>query len=321
MMFDTALGWDMDWGQSMMTKRVPSQSIRHDQDIPSWSWLSWQGYFRWELEELEVQETWPGIKDGGFSFHETSPITEWYASSALEGEPRRKIVPTWYKERERTKDPHQPLADGWTRHKATAGKFNRVRHFPDGCGSHVYEHCSSPVEKHSGLGDYWYYPFHVPSIKPSTPFFNPPQTRYLFCRTQKATVFACRREPSREEFRPDEKGDLCLQKDVDGTEISILCLQTDEQLNLWSEPEYSSKDNAKPIAHRLEVVAINRDVKFSSRRIEAAAQGGSPTKREEYVTVLWVEWEDGVALRRACGKIEREAWQNLDLEEIDLVLG
>jgi hypothetical protein len=43
--------------------------------------------------------------------------------------------------------------------------------------------------------------------------------------------------------------------------------------------------------------------------------------REEYVTVLWVEWEGAVALRQACGRIQRKAWEGLDLEEIDLVLG
>jgi hypothetical protein len=88
------------------------------------------------------------LLDGAHSFCETSPITEWYASSALEGIPRRIIVPTWYEERKRAKDPHQPLADGWTRHKATAGinvPSMLMRLFPDGCGLHVYEHRKSPV--------------------------------------------------------------------------------------------------------------------------------------------------------------------------------
>jgi hypothetical protein len=319
MMFDTALGWDMHWSPSTMTKRVPSQSVRHDQDMSTWSWLSWQGDFIWEFEELQVVDAWPGCKDGEVWFHETSPITECYASSALEGEPRRKIVPTWYRERERVKDPHQPLADGWSRHESTAGLDAAwTRLFPDGCGSYVYKHRDSLK---SGHDQYWYYPFHIPSIKPSTPFFNPPQMRYLFCRTWKATVLACRREPSREEYLVSEKGYLRMQEDVDGPEIGILKTQTDEQLSRWSEPEESSKDNAKPITHRLEVVAINRDVKFSNRNIEFATQGGSPTKREEYVTVLWVEWQGGVAYRQACGKIGREAWESLDLEEIDLILG
>ena len=43
--------------------------------------------------------------------------------------------------------------------------------------------------------------------------------------------------------------------------------------------------------------------------------------REHYV-VLWVEWANGVAYRRASGVVERAAWDaHPDREEVDLVLG
>jgi hypothetical protein len=48
-----------------------------------------------------------------------SPTTEWYAGNALGRIVRRKIVPTWYEDRKRAKDPLGPLADGWTRREAT----------------------------------------------------------------------------------------------------------------------------------------------------------------------------------------------------------
>ena len=94
-----------------------------------------------------------------------------------------------------------------------------------------------------------------------------------------------------------------------------------QQVHRWQESEDTSSNCAKPIAHRIEVVAINRVVEFSTTSKEAAEQGGPPITRQEYVTVLWVEWDGVIAFRRTCGSIEREAWEALDLKEIDLVLG
>lgn len=36
---------------------------------------------------------------------------------------------------------------------------------------------------------------------------------------------------------------------------------------------------------------------------------------------MWVEWEDGVAYRKALGRILKVAWDRADTEEIDLILG
>lgn len=41
----------------------------------------------------------------------------------------------------------------------------------------------------------------------------------------------------------------------------------------------------------------------------------------EVYNVLWVEWENGVAYRRASGWVDRGQWERHDLEDVDLVLG
>jgi hypothetical protein len=105
MMFDTALGWHWSDTTFKPAKRVPSQSGRDDQDIPTWSWLSWlswRGPFKWGLYgEMAVKDDFQFDRHG---LQETSPITKWFSSGAHEGEPRRKIVSTWYRERERAID-------------------------------------------------------------------------------------------------------------------------------------------------------------------------------------------------------------------------
>jgi hypothetical protein len=303
MMFDTALGWDSEWAQ--LRERVPSQSGGIDRQIPAWSWLSWQGPFVWRnLGEA-------GVNTSASEAHlkvkvkETSPITEWYASSTPEGKTRRKIVPTWYQDRKQAKDPRQPMADGWCRHEATSVfGMGRGRAFPDGCSSHVYEHRNTPGKN----GQYWFYPFRVPSIEPSTPFSNPAQMRYLFCKTWKATVLACDRTTM------FDGGVLDLREDIGRPVIGSLITHNDQ----WCQRSNSEDSNRDKV---LDVVAVNRFAEFSDTTNSAPNRGDLHSKKKEYVTVLWVKWEGNVAYRQACGRIEREAWEKLDLEEIDLVLG
>lgn len=41
----------------------------------------------------------------------------------------------------------------------------------------------------------------------------------------------------------------------------------------------------------------------------------------EFYFVLWIEWEDGIAYRRALGRVEKGVWEATPLEDIDIVLG
>jgi hypothetical protein len=40
-----------------------------------------------------------------------------------------------------------------------------------------------------------------------------------------------------------------------------------------------------------------------------------------FYNVLWIEWEDGIAYRKALGRVFKDAWERQDLEETDIVLG
>lgn len=77
-----------------------------------------------------------------------------------------------------------------------------------------------------------------------------------------------------------------------------------------------------------EVVAILAGYAVEGYRISSIDEWDSeerPKKREgekyEYYNVLWVEWRDGIAYRKALGHVMKEAWEAQPLEWIDLVLG
>jgi hypothetical protein len=48
---------------------------------------------------------------------------------------------------------------------------------------------------------------------------------------------------------------------------------------------------------------------------------GPDDEIHEFYNVLWVEWKDGIAYRKALGRVIKSAWEAQDLEWIDLVLG
>ncbi|SMR45255.1 unnamed protein product [Zymoseptoria tritici ST99CH_1A5] len=310
-LFDRALAWRPQWSHTNLRRReIP--------DLPSWSWAAWQGMFTYQYGEaarVNYRNTY---------IQETIPITEWYTSSHPTDQPRRRIHSTWFEKRERRKDVSQPLPKGWKRLPAPDDEEQKEtpQLYPDGCGEFLYRHPAFPDD----FCDTWFYPFEVPEINTSTPFEIPEQTRYLFCRTWKAELWSQR---SRNENK------LTLSKGPGEPGIGELHLHNEKQLALWPEngidgqevvarSETGSSDVDVPSSESgkaVELVAINQCVVYKKTWHAELSRHDYPMQREEQVTVLWVEWKDGVAYRLACGWVEKDAWDLLQLEEVDLVLG
>jgi hypothetical protein len=149
----------------------------------------------------------------------------------------------------------------------------------------------------------------------------PAQTRYLFCKTWRASVFAHRFV---DRYPGENNHVLKLRKQKNEPEIGRLHLQTDDHLNLWPEPE--SKDGEEMgsnIEHgrMVELVAIHHVVHQAKTFNDELQCYDRPLVRQERVTVLWVEWDNEMAYRLACGYIDKGAWESLSPAAVDLVLG
>lgn len=43
--------------------------------------------------------------------------------------------------------------------------------------------------------------------------------------------------------------------------------------------------------------------------------------RYEFYNVLFIEWKDGIAYRKALGRVSKIAWEAADKESVDVILG
>lgn len=302
MLFERALGWSPYWRFTNLRRRT-SNNVH----LPSWSWMGWQGMV--DVGRHEAMRINPLVSD----IQETIPITEWYTSQTPAGSPLRRIRSTWFENRDSYKDFTRPLPPGWTRHDLPLPDDERnilapkePYLYPEGCGDYYFKHPKhTTADEHC---DFWYYPFPVPDIEPSTPVSMPEQTPYLHCRTKRATLSA---RVSQE--RRTNEVDLFNKA---GLEVGKLRLHYEDQR------EGFSREGTDGIPGKVvELVAIYRSWRreriFDEER-RCFASLGDPW---ESYQVLWVEWKDGVAYRLAGGYVRRESWEELDLEDISLVLG
>jgi hypothetical protein len=216
----------------------------------------------------------------------------------------------WYTDRRNAEDQDKPLPQGWTRVETD---FRRKDSPPDApsttpWGRTVYRHQKSATEKPT----FWYYPFRTSEIKESTPFKVPEQTRFLFCKTWKASVLL--------RDRLDWKRADLWANDLDlrtgRSHIGRMWLHHPEQF----DEEVDANDNGyRGTTAFIDVVAISRST-FSGA-FDGQDEDGEPYPLKDRINVLWVKWEKCIAYRVASGFVNEEHWNQLDREKIDLVLG
>ena len=340
MFFDRALAWRPYWPHTEIQRRIQSDRpelarLPHSH-LPSWSWIGWKGM-------VDLGHEASRINDGESSIEETYPITDWYTAISPTAEPseRRRIHSKWYENREAWRKTKMQLP-GWTRveFKSDEGTFRgEPRIFPAGCEGFVYRHLDMPKVKDWGPTDDWYFPFPVQHISGETMASMPEQTPYLFSLTQRARVQG--RKTS------NETNVITLCDRSKGHAIGKLHLHSRDQLQLFPDVQEASSVTDEhahaletPIstlgkelsdmslaattgndAFEIEVIAISLTRFYSKTWNEEASRYERPIRRTEKYNVLWIEWKDGIAYRKAGGVVQKEQWEQLELEDVHVVLG
>ncbi|OIW34249.1 HET-domain-containing protein [Coniochaeta ligniaria NRRL 30616] len=125
-------------------------------------------------------------------------------------------------------------------------------------------------------------------------------------------------------------------EDDDDDEWEDVETDEDEELDRHdSDVEDTRSDSSKEPDVRVELIAVARGkVRNDSYPKKLASHGrffsipelnckGRPKCDEfyEFYFVLWIEWQDGIAYRKALGRVEKKAWEALLLDNINVVLG
>jgi hypothetical protein len=277
--------------------------------LPSWSWIGWGGRIYFPSNEVLV------------SINEfTEPITKWYALVHPDSPDRRPVGSAWFEYRSRATEEHLvTLPEGWER------LLDRER-------GYVFKHARELYERYS-------YAFPVPEPLTATDSISVPQTAYLSAQTSRAFLRGTRRH-SKEYVMPTEqlltpKHPMPVEDSVwlmssQGQHVGYLRLNNAEERSLF---KHTGSNYVSP--NPLELVAICKgittyllapglDWDIELDRLYRAQVNTSQQDRQavDCIHVLWIEWIDGIAYRRACGAVTAEAWeQEKEKDLVDLILG
>ncbi|KAH8650032.1 hypothetical protein BX600DRAFT_483938 [Xylariales sp. PMI_506] len=306
--FESFLCWQPCWGFTNIERRVdsgrPSSEKLSPAGLPSWSWLGWKGLMK--MCNREATRINPRV----YAIQETHPITEWFTASSPKDSSPRRIRSTWFENRNANKDLTRPLPPGWKRCDISSlESFRGEPHlFPDGCETYAFTHSNMPEKENR----YWYYPFPVPDITEHTRPMMPDQTEYLFCKTDRANLWA-RKDVHEQSDMEANIVDIC---DETGNKIGRLHLHNKTQLDFIA----SNRVDGAP-GTRVELVAVCKTRQYRQTWNEELRRYDNPLQILDNYQVLWIEWKDGVAYRLASGHVESKDWLEAKLENISLVLG
>jgi hypothetical protein len=297
MFFEAALLWQPR--DPMQRRSTGSTSGHQDSHIPSWSWLGWEGevYDKW-LNDFDFYQ-----RTGGGIHPMVSSIHQWFYGNSVEEKQPVSVSSTTYLKCTLSGKARQALPKEWR-------SSSRV-------SSTYYHHKRLPASK---------FAFPIPLPDPAVQVQVPLPFKYLFCQVQRGFFRG-------EEIlgRQRSKMESCLSLDLLNSKdepVGTLRLNESSLSELRSSkgrPKYlGPKEGFELVAISSRVVANGIKQTKISRSFPGISKlhvqlGGRNISH--YYNVMWIEWIDGVAYRKALGQIEKEAWESSSLEWIDLTLG
>ena len=304
MFFDVALLWQ-PW---RTVERRRSSGVRlKDSFLPSWSWAGWQGEIDpWTWDSACDYFKGSGSSDGCQTSRRTIPIIQWYSIDPTCSE-RRPIFSNWLTFKTNPRAPEELLHDGWSRHEHHPDKHGDSEDEPAQGSGFYYTHKFFPSRK------FWY-PIPLREEK-AEPIIRQPAP-LLFTRTCRAWF--------RIGTRVSGVWFICVPiRDMNGAWVGILRLPNEESLTSIRLEKVGTVVGSRP----LEFIALSRGYADGSKEEEPGLDEWlleeRPTTKGlyEFYNVMWIEWENGIAYRRALGRILRDVWESQNMEWIEVTLG
>lgn len=304
MFFETALLWQP---LSPLKRRLANPSSSTESPLPSWSWVAWEG----EIDN----KGWANRYDY-LSYRKTHgrglqpPVSEvlssvaWSCGDGKEAQ-KRPVLNSSKRYKSSCNDETKELPIGWYRDPLLGTNDIEFRHLADPKVAFRYP---------------------IPLLDPaSKPVIRTPLP-YLFCRTGRAW------------FRLGDQ----VSDHYDCTTVARLIIDHNDSpvgfIRLQEVPPTSSKpwqagtsfdgsEAAETIVCELIAISEGRAAILAENSIiprnyrnDAFHQSGEQDTFLHY-NVLWIEWKNGIAYRKALGCVSKKAWERSPPEMINVTLG
>jgi hypothetical protein len=317
MFIDAMLLWQPDGN---LVRRVPVHNANKPPEdskntiLPSWSWVGWQGTLNfdgWYTANDFVAGCSGWIAT---SRCQTISTTTWYVCTSPHGTERRKINCLWTEWRQRYKDPDIKLPKGWTKRLKKVDEGFTCEDSPPAYGKYVYQF------KKSENPTFWYPlplsdPTGVPKTDASSAYLcGEVQTAHAYTFGDVSTVKYCRIGELEAEYA------YISLSNADGKWIGMMRLHSADYF------EKKGIDLGKG-RFELQLIAISEGsvpngLQWGYHYVDEYEMEERPREgsRYEFVNVLWVSYEGGVARREALGRVAKVYWEELGAKMLDVVL-
>ncbi|KAH7068234.1 heterokaryon incompatibility protein-domain-containing protein [Paraphoma chrysanthemicola] len=305
MFLDAALLWQAGRNESLVRRRPKDADLDPD-SLPSWSWVGWKGKLdsnSW-VKAMDYIEFSPRLQGNCFQTERVIPLVEWRSHEYKDG-PGTSLHSTWYEFRDAYLNHETETPPGWTRNERTDSVLFQWHATPEEDEIPKWHYTHEADED----WEFWY---PIPLNNADGPSLQYSTARFLSCQTQRTWLHLGGYIQT--EYMYEKDPTLVSLLDGDGMWAGALKLH-DEQL-------FATFSVGPPI----ELVAISKGYAYNSSKNEEIHEWDleerpHSTEKYEFFNVLWVEWNNGIAYRKALGRVNAEVWLAQDLENISLVLG
>lgn len=254
-----------------------------DNALPSWSWVGWEGH----IVLLGSTPIWVNPPESDHQIAEVQPLVHWHKSKS----PSTSSFPVknLYHSLQRAYQEFENLPKGWSR-KIFAQ------------GTPYYSHDTVPSVC------FRYLP---PLANEDITSLPDNQSRYLLFRAQRVRLLLGQTIVG---MRQNSKCCSASLIDIEGNWAGTMWLST-------------SMTGRPPVGEPCELIALSSGKAMnSSDYVAGLAEWRIPERPRDsefyqFYNVMWIEWEKGIAYRKAVGTVYKDVWERQIRDDIDVILG
>ncbi|KAI9690242.1 MAG: hypothetical protein M1822_009203 [Bathelium mastoideum] len=320
--FDILLLWQPERSEERVRRRYGKRQYL-DHVLPSWSWAGWTTGIIWPYTwnySSSIPGPAPVLSNGLRPFN----VVQFYCVDNAGS--RVPIKSLWHSYALPSLESEADMPEGWSSRELTElGKSI----FQDDYGVKgpkpvCFTHKSDPQM------DFW---FPIPLCSEMAQVSERPPVAFISCHTSRAyfklgerlrymtRIMTLDGHPAGVLYQHDE-ADIAYVDARTGLLSERPCVEVIALLGctvpkdddfLWAASSLSSHDSSRTQEGNVDSGSLDEEPELD--------RDGDSLDTKEIYNIMWIEWKEGVAYRKATGEIERHIWEKQALEWIGVMLG